>query len=269
MGIIATIAKILHEARCNIVTLQEHVEPAYNKVAERFFARIECTGESDCDSIKALLASALSKNAEIYVHRRYKKNIVLFATSEYHCVGDILLRAMHEDVNARVSAVIANKQNTQQLCQSLGVAFHYIPCEEGMTREEHEQALLSICAQYQPEYIVMARYMRILSAQFINAYKNRIINIHHSFLPAFIGANPYRQAYERGVKIIGATAHFATEDLDEGPIIAQQVVPVDHSYNAQGMKKIGRDVEKVTLAKALNYVCEDKVFVSGNKTIIL
>lgn len=276
-GIVFAIAKTLYDAGCNIVRLQEHVEPAEGCAAEsaagssaaRFFARVECTGAIASEKLRDLLAKSLSSDAQVQVHRQYKKDIVLLATTEYHCAADIILRAMHEEINASVRAVVANREVLRDLSEALGVPFYYVPVEDGMSREAHEAALRKTLARHEHEYLVMARYMRVLSGGFIRAYQNRIINIHHSFLPAFAGANPYRQAHERGVKIIGATAHFATEDLDEGPIITQNVIPIDHSYDLPRMKNAGRDAEKVTLARALELVCEDRVFVSGNKTIVL
>ena len=140
---------------------------------------------------------------------------------------------------------------------------------ENISREEHEQKVLSLLNDMDFDYIVLAKYMRILSSNFVENYRWRIINIHHSFLPAFIGANPYKQAHTRGVKIIGATAHFVTNDLDEGPIISQDIVRVDHSYSWQDMQKQGKEVEKVVLSNALNLLLDDRVFVHQNKTIIL
>jgi formyltetrahydrofolate deformylase len=138
-----------------------------------------------------------------------------------------------------------------------------------MDRETHEDKMIETIDRYEPELIVLAKYMRILNPKFVNHYKFRILNIHHSFLPAFIGANPYKQAWERGVKIIGATAHYVTDDLDEGPIISQDVVHVDHNYSWQDMRNSGRNVEKVVLSNALHLLLEDRVFIYGNKTVIL
>ena len=128
--------------------------------------------------------------------------------------------------------------------------------------------MLTTLAQYQPEFVVLAKYMRILSSEFVAHYSNRLINIHHSFLPAFVGASPYAQAYERGVKIIGATAHFVNEQLDQGPIIAQSVIPIDHTQSAREMAQAGRDVEKIVLARSLKLVFDEQVFVNRNKTVI-
>jgi formyltetrahydrofolate deformylase len=144
------------------------------------------------------------------------------------------------------------------------LASHFI-----LNRHQHEALLVDAISPYQPDYLVLAKFMRILTPEFVARYPNKIINIHHSFLPAFIGANPYHQAFKRGVKIIGATAHFVTDDLDEGPIIKQMVTNVDHNYSADDMAKSGRDVEKNVLSKALELVIHDRVFVHGNKTVIL
>jgi formyltetrahydrofolate deformylase len=148
-----------------------------------------------------------------------------------------------------------------------GIPFHYIT-HENRTREQHEEAVMRALEIYQPEFLVLAKYMRVLTPGFVERFPNRIINIHHSFLPAFIGANPYRQAFERGVKIIGATAHIVNNDLDEGPIIYQGVVRVDHRSSAKDMSVSGREVERDVLAHALKLVFEDRVFIHKNKTIV-
>ena len=138
-----------------------------------------------------------------------------------------------------------------------------------MSRDEHERAVSQKIDEFNPEIIVLAKYMRILSSQFVEKYEGKVLNIHHSFLPAFIGANPYKQAFERGVKIIGATAHYVTNDLDEGPIIFQDVVRVDHSYSWEDMRNAGRNVEKIVLSNAFELLLNDKVFIHKNKTVIL
>ena len=138
-----------------------------------------------------------------------------------------------------------------------------------MTREEHDQLLAEKIDEFAPDYIVLAKYMRVLNPKFVARYPNRVINIHHSFLPAFIGAKPYQQAYERGVKIIGATAHFINNELDQGPIIMQNVINIDHTYSAEAMMKAGRDVEKTVLSRALDLALHDRIFVYKNKTIVL
>ncbi|NJN35464.1 MAG: formyltetrahydrofolate deformylase [Saprospiraceae bacterium] len=169
--------------------------------------------------------------------------------------------------NAEILGVIGNHNVLQKLTEQLDIPFHFISHED-KTRETHEQEILLKIKELQPDFLILAKYMRILSAEFVQHFENKIINIHHSFLPAFIGANPYRQAYERGVKIIGATAHFVNNNLDEGPIIIQNVIPADHTHSPSEMAQMGRDVEKLALAKALKLVFDNRVFVSGNKTII-
>jgi len=138
-----------------------------------------------------------------------------------------------------------------------------------MDRAAHEQRVIELIDHYRPDYIVLAKYMRILSPEFVGRYPHRLINIHHSFLPAFVGARPYHQAFQRGVKVIGATAHFVTEQLDEGPILVQQVIPIDHTHTAEDLQHAGRDVEQLVLSRALRLVFEDRVFLCGNRTVIL
>ena len=190
------------------------------------------------------------------------------ATKEYHCLGDLLLRHAHDDLGAEIQAVVANHALLEPLVRRFGVPFRLVS-HEGIGREDHEAALLEALNGFDPEFVVLAKYMRILGPSFIGRYPRRMVNIHHSFLPAFVGPSPYRQAARRGVKIIGATAHFVTELLDEGPIIAQSVIPVDHTVTAEEMARAGRDVEKIVLAQALRLVFEDRVFLSGNRTVIL
>lgn len=189
-------------------------------------------------------------------------------TKEAHVLGDILIRYQEGQLDANIVGIISNYNSLRPLCEHFEIPYYHISAEN-ITREEHEARILSTLGMFDSvDYIVLAKYMRILTPNFTRQYQNRILNIHHSFLPAFIGANPYKQAYERGVKIIGATAHFVNENLDEGPIIEQDVIHVDHAYDWQAMQLAGRDVEKVVLARALKQVLEDKIFVSGNKTVI-
>ena len=155
----------------------------------------------------------------------------------------------------------------RELVEKFNLPFHYISSDQ-ISRQEHEKMVLEVMEKYEFDYAVLAKYMRILSPNFVEKYEHKIINIHHSFLPAFIGANPYKQAYERGVKIIGATAHFVSNDLDEGPIITQDVVRVNHEMSWQDMRRAGRNVERNVLSTALDLVFEDKIFIYDNKTVI-
>jgi formyltetrahydrofolate deformylase len=230
--------------------------------------RTEFAGEFDSGKLLDALRAALPDHAHVRLIGRRKKNIIILATKEHHCLGDLLIRNAFNDLNANIHAVISNHEVLRSFTEKMGLSYHYVS-HENLDRLDHESKVLELIEQYNPEYIVLAKYMRILSPAFIEKFPNRIINIHHSFLPAFVGANPYKQAYERGVKIIGATAHFVNAALDEGPIIAQNVIPVDHSYSDEDMATAGRDVEKNVLSQALKLVFDEKVIVSGNRTIIL
>ncbi len=153
------------------------------------------------------------------------------------------------------------------MSNKFNIPFFHISAED-ISRQQHEEEILKVLAQFEFSYLVLAKYMRILSSEFTQQFENKIINIHHSFLPAFVGANPYKQAHKRGVKIIGATAHFVNENLDEGPIITQDVIAINHNFSWQDMQRAGRDIEKIVLSRALNLALEDRIFVYGNKTII-
>jgi formyltetrahydrofolate deformylase len=262
-GLVHKITGVLYHNELNVQSNHEFVEPETN----RFFMRTDIVGEMDVDKIANGLQGILPSDANISIIEKRKKRIVLLVTKEHHCLGELLVRNHFGELNAEIIGVIGNHEILKAFTEQFGLPFFFIT-HEGKSRETHESEVLNKISELNPNYIVLAKYMRILSSDFVKNYNNRIINIHHSFLPAFIGANPYRQAYERGVKIIGATAHFVNDNLDEGPIIVQNVIPTDHSQDPQEMTQMGRDVEKIALAKALKLVFDDRVFVSGNKTII-
>jgi formyltetrahydrofolate deformylase len=262
-GLVHKITGVLYHNDLNIIRTDEFVD----KESAYFFMRIEFAGNTDENKIISGLIGVLPSNSNISLNKAHKKNIIILATKEHHCLGDLLIRYHFNELNANVLAVISNHEILRSLTERFDIPFHFVP-HEGKSREEHESEVLHIINAYHPDFLVLAKYMRVLTANFAAHFPNKIVNIHHSFLPAFIGANPYRQAYQRGVKIIGATAHFVNENLDEGPIIAQSVIPVDHTENAMDMARLGRDVEKIVLAKALKLVFEDRVFVKDNKTVI-
>ena len=262
-GIVHKITGVLFRHGLNIVANGEFVDHQ----AGRFFMRTEFTGEPGLLPGLDDFRGVLPAGHNLRLAEQRKKNIVIMVTTEPHCLGDLLIRHAFENIEANVLAVVGSDDLLRPLTEKFGVPFHFVS-HKSKGREQHEEEMLSALGRYSPEYIVMAKYMRILSEAFIARYPFRIVNIHHSFLPAFMGANPYRQAYERGVKIIGATAHFATKDLDEGPIIAQSVIPVDHTHSSKDMAQAGRDVETIVLARALKLVFEDRVFVRGHRTII-
>ena len=262
-GLVYKISKIFYELDLNIVSNQEFVD----KESLHFFMRSVVTGDFDTNELKKNLLKAVGSDANVKVIEPSKKNIMLLATKESHALGDILIRYLDGELDANIVAVIANRDNLKELVERFNIPFIYISAD-GLSREEHEELVLKELQKYNFDYMVLAKYMRILTPNFVSKYEGRIINIHHSFLPAFIGANPYKQAYERGVKIIGATAHFVTDDLDEGPIIAQDVISVNHRFDWRDMQRAGRDVEKIVLSRALKLVLEDRVFVYNNKTVV-
>jgi len=262
-GLIAKTTGVLFKHQLNIVRNAEFVERNGN----HFFMRTEFSGAFDKEALLQELQNLLPAGAVLKLRENEKKNIVILATKEHHCLSDLLVRYAFNELHANIKAVVSNYDTLQEFTTKFGVPFHHIS-HEGKTREQHEAEVAAAVQSYNPELLVLAKYMRILSPQFIQQYSQRIINIHHSFLPAFVGANPYAQAYERGVKVIGATAHFVTDSLDEGPIITQSTIPVTHGYSAKEMAQAGRDVEKIVLANALRLVLYDQVFVHGNKTIV-
>jgi formyltetrahydrofolate deformylase len=261
-GLVHAITGALLRRGANILTNHEFVDPD----AGRFFMRTAFEGAQDVATLAAEVEQLLP-GATVRVATSGPRRIVALATTEHHCLGELLLRNAHGELGASIEAVISEYPTLGPLVARFDLPFHHVP-HAGLDRAAHEAAVLARLDQYRPDYIVLAKYMRVLSPAFVDRFPHRIINIHHSFLPAFVGASPYRQAFERGVKIIGATAHFVTEELDEGPIIAQGVLPVDHASGPGDMARAGRDVEKLVLAKALKLVFEERVFRSGKRTIV-
>jgi len=262
-GLVYHISKVFFDQNLNIESNREFVDPENG----RFFMRSVVTGEFDASELKHKLTSVLPSNANCRVVTPNRKKIVILATKESHAIGDILIRHSDGELDVDIVAVVANHDNLSSLVKRFDIPFIHINAEN-MSREEHENMVIDALDAINFDYIVLAKYMRILTPTFVSQFDGKIINIHHSFLPAFIGANPYKQAYDRGVKIIGATAHFVTNDLDEGPIIAQDVVGVNHRLDWRDMQRAGRDVEKIVLSRALSLVLNDRVFLNGNKTIV-
>jgi formyltetrahydrofolate deformylase len=262
-GLVHKITGVLYHHDLNVLRNDEFVD----RTTGHFFMRTEFSGECQTEKITGALKGILPDSITISLTTNQPKSVVLLATKEHHCLSDLLVRNAYKDLNLNVLAVVANHDVLRPLVEQFGVPFHHVPHEE-VSRDEHEARVLAVIEPYAPEYLVLAKYMRILSPEFQSRYPNRIVNIHHSFLPAFVGANPYRQAFERGVKIIGATAHFVNEHLDEGPILTQGVTPVNHSKTWQELASAGRDVERLVLARALKLVLEDRVFVKDNKTVV-
>jgi len=264
IGLVASISNILAQHQLNIISMREFVD----EPSTSFFARIEFKGTvANTDPLQKELTNALPPEASITINPTNQKKIAILVTKEYHCLGDILMRNFFGTLGAEVQCVLGNYENLRAITERFSLPYHYVSHID-KDPMEFEAELLETLGAYELDYLVLAKFMRILSSDFIDRYRGRIINIHHSFLPAFVGANPYQKAFNRGVKIIGATAHFATNDLDEGPIITQQIIPVNHNYSASQMRIAGKEIEKAVLNKALSLLIENRVFINGNKTII-
>ncbi|QGM80567.1 formyltetrahydrofolate deformylase [Otariodibacter oris] len=263
-GLVAKITNICYKHQLNIINNTEFVDGD----THRFFMRTELQGIFNDDTFIADLKFMLPEGATYKLVPKQRKKIVILVTKEAHCLGDILMKNYYGGLDVDIAAVIGNHDKLRELTEKFNVPFHLVS-HEGLSRVEHDKLLSEQIDEYAPDYIVLAKYMRVLNPEFVERYPNRVINIHHSFLPAFIGAKPYQQAYDRGVKIIGATAHFINNELDQGPIIMQNVINIDHTYTADAMMRAGRDVEKTVLSRALELVLSDRVFVHKNKTIVM
>jgi len=265
-GIVASVAGCLRDNQCNIEDSSQ-----FNDVASgQFYMRVVFSFEKTKQLEK--FSVCFSDIAESYAMTwtiadlNVKIKTVLMVSQHDHCLHDLLYRTKKGALPIEITDIISNHDVTENLAKSYDIPFHFLPMND---KEEQEKDVQAIIDKSESELIVLARYMQILSQNFIDKYQGRVINIHHSFLPGFKGARPYHQAYDRGVKIIGATAHFATADLDEGPIIVQRVAPVDHSYTPEKMQSLGRDTETLALAKAIELYGERRIFIHNNRTIIL
>ena len=262
-GLVHLLTGVLFRRGCNVLVNHEFADTE----AGRFFMRTEFIGAIDPGEVVEECRTLLPADAVVGLAKPGRARVVVLASREHHCLADLLIRHEFGELAADVLAVISNHSDLGVFVQRSGVPFLHC-CHEGLERDEHERRLLGLLAPLRPDYIVLAKYMRVLSAAFVARYSGRIINIHHSFLPAFVGAKAYHQAFARGVKVIGATAHFVTNELDAGPIITQELLPVDHTHSPQDLARAGQDVERLALAKALRLVFEDRVFLNGNRTVI-
>jgi formyltetrahydrofolate deformylase len=264
VGLVSNLSNAVAKHQLNIVTMREYVDEEHH----RFFVRIVCSGEpANRDEFAQDIQASLPPNAEITINPTHKKNIVILVTKEHHCLADILVRHYFDTLHAEVKAVIGNYMDLSEFTEKFAIPFHWVS-HEHKSKEEFESELAAQINQYDADFIILAKFMRILSPTFVKQFENKLINIHHSFLPAFIGANPYRQALQRGVKIIGATAHFVTNDWDEGPIIFPAIKKIDHSHDLIRMKTMGKEIEKAVLSRAIQLLVEDRVMLNGNKTIV-
>lgn len=267
VGITSLITNIIAEYGSNILHLDHFTEYDHAQDTEgKLFLRFEF---EKATQLKEALENTLSQNDinfDIF-DTSDKTKIALFVSKEDHAFNEVLLRVQRKEIPAEITCVVSNHENNRHFAESFNIPFYYVPSSND--KAIVEQNILDICVKHEVELIVLAKYMQILTDNFVSHYPNQIINIHHSFLPSFIGANPYKQAWERGVKLVGATSHYVTSDLDEGPIIDQDVTRINHRYNVQDLRKIGRHVESSVLAQAVEYHVQHKVIVNdGNKTIV-
>ncbi|TRX42113.1 formyltetrahydrofolate deformylase [Flavobacterium restrictum] len=268
-SIIASVTNYIASIDGNIIYLDQHVDADENV----FFMRLECelrTDQWNLESIKAHfkmnLATKFNMAWEMYTLDQ-KPKMALFVSKYDHCLYDILGRYSAGELPLEIPVIISNHEDLESVAARFSIPFHYVPFTKDI-KEIGEKAQLQLLEHYQIDFIVLARYMQIITPNLIATYKNNIINIHHSFLPAFPGAKPYHSAFKRGVKIIGATSHYVTEGLDEGPIIEQDIARVSHSHSIEDFIMKGRDLERMVLARAIKLHAERKTMVYNNKTVV-
>ena len=267
-GLVAKITSFFYENGFNILSCQQYV----NSIEDTYFMRVRLNAEGtniskeDLENNFLELATPLKFDWSVNYGDK-KQNVAIMVSHTSHNLYDLLERAKEGRLNCNVTMIISNHNKLRHIADMFNVPFYHLPVTKE-TKEDQEAQVKQLLDTNEVDLVIMARYMQILSADFINHYPERIINIHHSFLPAFQGANPYKKAYERGVKLIGATAHYATVDLDEGPIIEQDVKPVTHESTPTTLKRIGADIEKLVLAKAVKNHLNHQIIVSGNRAIV-
>jgi len=268
-GIVAAISKLLFSYNANIIESSQY---STNPEGGTFFLRIEF----ECPELKDKAKEMETQFVEIveefsmdwkFTHVYNIKRTAIFVSKELHCLLELLWEWQSGDLMSDIALVISNHEEAREVVEGLNIPFYYIPAHKDI-RTQAEATQLELLKKYEIDFVVLARYMQILSPKFVEENPNKIINIHHSFLPAFVGARPYERAFERGVKLIGATSHYVTNDLDEGPIIEQDISRVDHHHNVDSLKKMGRRVERSVLARAVKWHIEDRIIVHRNKTIV-
>ena len=268
-GIVRAVSDFLFQRGATISDAAQHRDP----VIDRFFMRVEFEEvEADLPSAEKLDEDflLLAKQFDMewsFFDVRKRPRVLLAVSTHGHCLTDLLHRWSSGALPADVVGVISNHEAMRGISEWYGLDFHYLPVTPD-TKEQQEDAMMDIIREKQVDLLALARYMQILSPRMCEMMAGRAINIHHSFLPGFKGANPYRQAYLRGVKIIGATAHYVTTDLDEGPIIEQAVERIDHNFDIDELVQIGRDAECAAFARAVKWHCEHRIIVNGNKTVV-
>ena len=267
-GIIAQFTGILYDHGANVLNLEQHVEPDEKLFFMRIHADLSNMEISEAALREILLALVKKTNANIQFY--YPENLLrmaIFVTKESAPLYDLLIKHQSGELPCKIPCIISNHEHLKEIAEQFNIPFFYLPVAPE-TKDEQEKEIREIVEKEKIDLLVLARYMQILSSAFVTEYQGRIINIHHGFLPAFKGNNPYRKAWERGVKMIGATAHYVTADLDEGPIIEQDVVSVNHQHSVKEMVQAGRDIERRVLTSAVKAHLEHRIILDGRRTII-
>jgi formyltetrahydrofolate deformylase len=263
-GIVLEVTKFIFENEGNIIDSQQHSLG----LDSRFFMRLEIDSQQmkkSCAQLQEDFKSIRAKFSMDYKFVTGNKRMAILVSKYDHCLYDILQKIKAKVIKVDVPIIVSNHPDLEHIAENFNIPFKYLPIVDG-NKEKQEQQILDELKKHDIDFVAMARYMQILSADFINHYEYKIINVHHSFLPSFKGANPYKQAYEKGVKVIGATAHYATADLDMGPIISQDIAAVNYKHSLEDYKTIGADIEKVVFAKAIKAHADDKIIIYNNKT---
>ncbi|MEU4576958.1 formyltetrahydrofolate deformylase [Nonomuraea sp. ATR24] len=264
-GVVAAVAGLLARHGCNITESQQFGD----REQARFFMRVQFTATLPGDEVRAAFAALAPEfGMQIQLRDTATRPRVLIMVSKFdHCLNDLLYRVRSGSLDVEIAAVVSNHPDLRPLTQSHGIDYHHLPVTPD-TKPRQEAEVLALVEHYRIDLVVLARYMQVLSEDLCAKLAGRAINIHHSFLPSFKGARPYHQAHGRGVKLIGATAHYVTSDLDEGPIIEQEVARVNHSHSPEDLAAIGRDVECTALARAVKWHAEQRVLLDGHKTVV-
>ena len=267
-GIIRSVTTFIHQQKGNVVYLDQHVD----KQAGVFFMRLKSEFEQEINldsfkkSFKNELATEFQMEWDAYTDE-YKPKMAIFVSKYNHCLYDLLSRYNSGELSVDIPFILSNHKDLEYVAEQFDIPYHHIPVTKA-TKAEAENKQLDLLEKYGVDFIVLARYMQIVSPKVIDVFPQKIINIHHSFLPAFAGAKPYHAAFERGVKIIGATSHYVTEDLDAGPIIEQDVTAVSHTHSVKDFIAKGRDLERIVLSRAVQLHVARKTMVYNNKTVI-
>lgn len=268
-GIVAAVSEFIYKNNGNITFLDQHVDI----VRKVFFMRIEwelgrfiIPDDKIGEYFDTLIAKKFDMQWQLHFSHEVPR-MALFVSKLPHCLYDILSRWKSREIEVEIPLIISNHADLEPVARQFGIDFHLFAID-AHNKKEQEQAQLHLLAEHQIEFIVLARYMQILSPEFVGQYKNRIINIHHSFLPAFPGAKPYHSAFERGVKVVGATSHYVTADLDAGPIIAQDIIRVSHADTVEDLVRKGRDLEKVILSRSIWHHLQRQILVYQNRTVV-